>query len=72
MFAQILSLPCLPDFFTETRLLSQHIFHERTRINRYRPREAQIPTGFRVRYLDYDKRLNRQQTGASNARSDRP
>ena len=29
-------------------------------INRYRPREAQIPAGFRVRFLDYDKRLNRQ------------
>lgn len=41
-------------------------------INRYRSREAQIPTGFRVRFLDYDKRLNRQQTGASNARPDRP
>lgn len=29
-------------------------------VNRYRAQEARIPAGLRVRFLDYDKRLNRQ------------
>ena len=31
-------------------------------VNRFRPRNGKIPAGFRVRYLEYDKRLNRQET----------
>ena len=29
-------------------------------VNRYRAADQRIPAGLRVRFLDYDKRLNRQ------------
>ena len=36
-------------------------------VNRYRAADQRIPAGLRVRFLDYDKRLNRQEGGSPAA-----